>query len=811
MNEEVSRFGRNRTLSVILATVTIGVAIVILYMVSRENYLVFHGLIEIATIVIGFSIFVLIVNARKNIDIRYYYVVGVGFLFISVIDLVHTLAYKGMGVFPGAASDLATELWIAGRYMQAVTLIAAPLLIGRRISLSALSAIYAPITALLLGMIYFGVFPHCFLEGQGLTPFKIWSEYIISFILLLATVALYLKREHFQPKIFRLLVAANLLTVAAELAFTSYISVYGFMNMSGHIFRLAATALTYVAFIAIGMRQPFELLWYSLRQKEKQLEDFNRTLAQRVAERTRELEDANAQLTAEIRQRETAERALTVSETKYRSLFENADEAIFVVQQDRIKFPNPKTLKMSGLNVGELEKTDFTCLVHARDREEFLGKYRRMPQSGEVPEFMPFRIVNKEGSELWVQLTTAPITWEGEPGTLCFLNDISKEKLMEEQFMQAQKMEAVGRLAGGIAHDFNNMLSVINGFAELGMESLPESDPVKDKLRDILGAGERAAALTQQLLAFSRKQVLTPEVIDLNEQVRGIELMLKRLIGEDIELAITSTADLWRTKADPGQIQQIIMNLAVNARDAMPQGGKLTIETHNVEFDDEYVRRHVETRPGAWVLLAVSDNGCGMDKETMSKVFEPFFTTKERGKGTGLGLATVYGIVKQSGGHVGVYSELGVGSTFKIYFPRVDDAPRVKKAAAPSLRPGAGQNILVVDDDDAVRRLVTKILEKGKYKVFEARDGEEALRLYANEAAEIELLLTDMVMPRMGGYDVARQLCKKQPSLKVLFMSGYTDSAVYHNGFLQHSAQFIQKPFGAAQLLVKVQEVLGIE
>ena len=386
---------------------------------------------------------------------------------------------------------------------------------------------------------------------------------------------------------------------------------------------------------------------------------------------------------------------------------------------------------------------------------------------------------------------------------------IKSLRASEEQLRQSQKLEAVGQLAGGVAHDFNNLLTVITGYCGLILRRLNPDDSMHSQVEEIKKAAERAASLTRQLLAFSRKQVLQPKVLDLNSLVTETSKMLRRLVGENIELVSALDPALGQVKADDGQIEQVIMNLVVNARDAMPKGGKLTVETANVFLDQSYTRQHIAVQPGAYVMLAVSDTGCGMDAETQKHIFEPFYTTKEKGKGTGLGLSTVYGIVKQSGGHLWVYSEVGRGTTFKVYLPRVDESVDARSLGeAHTESPHGWETVLLVEDEDVVRGLLRDVLEMEGYTVLEATGGSEAIRICKQHEGPIHLMITDVVMPQMGGREIAERVKPLRPEMRVLFMSGYTDDAIVHHGVLDAEVAFLEKPFTPDAVARKVRTVL---
>ena len=387
--------------------------------------------------------------------------------------------------------------------------------------------------------------------------------------------------------------------------------------------------------------------------------------------------------------------------------------------------------------------------------------------------------------------------------------DITERERLTDQLRQSQKMQAIGELAGGVAHDFNNLLMVVKGHSQLLLERLPDSSPLRPGAQQIEKAADRAATLTRQLLAFSRKQVLQPRVLDMNDVVNGMIRMFSRVIGENIDMVFVPATDLSRVKADPGQLEQVLLNLVVNARDAMPTGGRLTIETSNIELDRSYAASHASVEPGEYVMLSVTDTGCGMSEETQSRIFEPFFTTKDPGKGTGLGLATVYGVVKQSGGYIYVYSEVDRGTTFKIYLPRVIaelDKPTGEVFASGSGR--GSETILFVEDEQSVRDLVHQYLTATGYFVLEAPDGARALKIAEGHPDPIHILITDVVMPHLSGPDLATQLETSRPGLKVLFISGYTDDTVFRHGVLEGGVAFLQKPFNLKALASKIREVL---
>jgi two-component system, cell cycle sensor histidine kinase and response regulator CckA len=501
-----------------------------------------------------------------------------------------------------------------------------------------------------------------------------------------------------------------------------------------------------------------------------------------------------------------AKKILKDHDRKFRLLFQDHPQPMWLFDAEgrTLLEANEAATKLYGYSSDEMRSMPLSELQAAGDLDRFLTQ--RQDASKAAPEIWRHR--TKSGRAIDVEIAVHDIDYGGRTVQLAVVMDVTGRRDLEEQLRQAQKMEAVGMLAGGVAHDFNNLLTIINGYSQLILNNLQKNDPNRHSAEQIMKAGDRAAGLTNQLLAFSRRQVMQPKVLDLNSLVTGLSAMLRRLIGEDIDLRLTLREDLGRVSADPGQIEQVLMNLVVNARDAMPRGGSLTIETANVTLDENYAGRHIAVRPGPYVLLAVSDTGGGMDEATKSRLFEPFFTTKEPGKGTGLGLSTVFGIVKQSGGSVQVYSEMGTGSSVKVYLPRIDQKVSLEREGRrkPALK--GSETILLVEDDEMVRTLVRETLEREGYKVIDSADPVEAQRISDNYRGRIDLLIADVVMPKLSGRELSRNLTDRRPDLKVLYMSGYTDSAIVNSGILQKEVAFLQKPFTPGQLSAKVREVI---
>jgi len=520
----------------------------------------------------------------------------------------------------------------------------------------------------------------------------------------------------------------------------------------------------------------------------------------------------------DITERKRAEEALRGSEEKYRNILENVEEGYFEVDiAGNFTFFNDSLSRLLGYSRDEMMGMNNRQYTDKENAQRLYQAFNRVYRTGEPTKGFDWEIIRKDGTKRYIEASVSLIkNSSGQPiGFRGIVRDITERKraeqemsALEEQLRQSQKIEAIGQLAGGIAHDFNNILTVIKGYSQLSLLGLKEGDPLRGSLDEIRRASDRASDLTRQILAFSRRLIMEMRVLDLNTVLSNLEKMLRRIIGEDIELMMHLAKDLGRVKTDPGQIEQVIMNLTVNARDAMKEGGKLTIETANVELDETYARKHVAVTPGRYVMLAVSDTGIGMTLEVRGHVFEPFFTTKEKGKGTGLGLSTVYGIVKQSEGYIWVYSELGRGSTFKIYLPRIDEPMDELKEKVMEEFPRGNETILVVEDDEEVRRLSVRILKERGYKVLEAAQGLDAFVTCDEHEGPIHLLLTDVVMPKMNGRELAEHIAEIRPGIKVLYMSGYTDNTIARHGILEKDMNYIQKPFSVEKLARKVREVL---
>ncbi len=545
--------------------------------------------------------------------------------------------------------------------------------------------------------------------------------------------------------------------------------------------------------------------WYSLKsQKTYDLIDTPMTLPDGSIGKLEILHDNT--------ERKQAEEALRKERNFSQSIIDTAQAIILVLNSDgSIAEFNPYMEKLSGYSIEEVRGKDWFETFFPEHYGQNIEKLFTKAISDIKTEGNINPIVTRDGKELTIEWFNRTLKDKNGDitGILAIGQDITERRNIEEQLRQSQKMEAIGMLAGGVAHDFNNLLTVILGNAQLALMDVIKDESLRKEIKEIKKAGEKAASLTRQLLAFSRKQIVQPKILDINEVINEMEKMLKYMIGENIDFQTVLGPELWKICADPGQINQIIMNMVINSRDAMLRGGGLTIETANTDLNENYFCEHgIKEVPGHYVMLAVSDTGSGMDKEIQEHIFEPFFTTKEVGQGTGLGLSTIYGIVKQNNGFVWVYSEPGKGTTFKVYLPKVKDAEPEEKEQTPVDDSGGSETVLIVEDDDNLRKFAQRALQMYGYRILDAENGEDALRVCGEYEGQIDLMITDVVMPKMGGREAAERLQHLYPQIKVIYMSGYTDNTIVHYGVLTPELNFIQKPFTPKGLARKVRETL---
>ncbi len=737
---------------------------------GAASYAPLHMALETASIVVAMLVFGVAWNAYSRERPGNVILLACALLATGVIDFVHTLSYAGMPDFiTPSGPEKAINFWLAARFIVAIALLAVALRPWRPLSRPRMRWVLLggslALTAVVLwvGLYHQDALPRTFIPGQGLTAFKIGAEYVIIAVLAVSA-AIFLRRSrqsvpYDAPGLF----AAATISILSELSFTLYTDVTDIFNLLGHVYKVVAYLFIYRAVFVGSVREPFE----------------------RVVRAEAEVRHA------------MAERARLVS------AIEQAPALVMLADpEDRIVYVNAAFESITGYSRAQVLGLNARRLgVGSDDDPAYREATEVLSVGGTWSGVLTGR--RMDGSPFEEEAVVSPTTDEkGDvTGYLMVARDVTRERALEAQLLQSQKMEAVGQLAGGIAHDFNNLLTAIHGYGEFLGRGLPEGDPRRADVDEILRAADRAAELTRQLVAFSRRQILRPRVLDPTEVVEGIVPMLRRLMGEHIALVTHTQPDLGHVKADASQLEQVIVNLAVNARDAMPEGGKLTIETANVELGAEYAAAHAEVTPGPYVLLSVSDTGVGMDPETEAHAFEPFFTTKQPGKGTGMGLATVYGIVKQSSGSIYLYSDPGRGTTFKIYLPRVEEEATAM-AEAVTVRPATtgSETILLVEDNAAVRAFARRALEAQGYTVLEAASGTEALPLAASQSGSLDLLVTDVVMPGMQGHQLAEQLRANLPDLPVLYVSGFTENSVISHGIPGREVAFLPKPFTAEAL-----------
>ena len=563
--------------------------------------------------------------------------------------------------------------------------------------------------------------------------------------------------------------------------------------------------ITLCLFVILGSHAQYTI--NNLTQKEDELKEYRDHLEELVKDRTNDLEEANAKLRAEIQERKRSEAAMRESEEKYRLLVENANDAIFIIQDGKVTFPNPKAVELSREMAIDIDRTPFFDYIHAQDKERVLQWYKKRLKDNEVPHTCSFKLVNPDNNQLWVELNAVLIHWENKIAALNFLRDITAQKKLERQFQQSQRMESIGTLAGGIAHDFNNLLMGIQGNASVMLLEVKPEDALFEQVKSIERCVKSGAHLTKQLLGFARggKYVVKPTY--LNDVLTRTAEIFGRTRRE-VNIHTRCRKKIWMVNVDVGQIEQVLLNLYVNAWQAMPDGGDLYLETDNVVLDDIYARRKPYSfKPGNYVKISITDTGTGMDKATQQRIFEPFFSTKEVGTGTGLGLASAYGIVKNHGGIINCYSEVGRGTTFNIYLPAMEAEQAEEEMPAEESLHGSG-TVLLVDDESVIVDVGRRMIESLGYEVLPAANGEEALRIFKRNHSRIDLVILDMVMPYLNGGEVFDQMKSIDPAVRVLLASGYSLNGQAEAILERGCNGFIQKPFNTVELSHKIRDIL---
>lgn len=752
------------------AMVIFGVAI------ANYSFLAFHALTELFAIVISFVMFAFAWSTHGFYRNNFLLFLASGYFLIGSLDLMHILVYNKMDVFVEEGGNMSVSFSTGTRYSEALLLLAAPFAAIRKqyryLSIVVFGIIAVGLTALILS----GQLPIGFVEGKGHTEFRIYGERLIVPVLALALIALFSRRRDISTEEMSLISASIVMTICAELAFTFFIDIYEFSNLVGHIFKLFSIWLVFQVIVLSNLKKPYREL---IKEKETSI----RQLAK-----------------------------IQEQESNFEAIFNAIPDGIVVTDTDRIIVAANRGMeKTFGYTIDDLAGKRASILNESYEEYERQGRIRFNMSDEEKIE--PFEVnYRRKDGQVFVGETVGTAIKGAKAETLGFIGvvrDITERKHLENRLHRSQRMEAVGQLTGGIAHDFNNLMSVVFGNAELLKDMIGDDEKARRRLESIVKAVDLGASLTNRLLAFSRQQTLSPQPTDINDLVRGLEDMLQRALGETIEFHTHLESGGCESLIDSSQLENALINLAVNARDAMPKGGVLTIETANVTLDGTYAKQNEEVTPGDYVMIAVSDTGGGMAPEVLEKVFEPFFTTKGVGRGSGLGLSMVYGFVMQSKGHVTIYSEVGHGTTIKLYMPRSRESVNQDdtRDETTEFTPGS-ERILVVEDNEGVREIPAGILRNQGYQVVEAEDGEEAIR-HLQDGPPFDLLFTDIALPGgMNGVQIAEQAKRIQPDIKVLFTTGYAENAVARNGKLDPGITLVNKPYRRTELLEKVRAML---
>ena len=893
--------GTGRLASAVLAVGSLSA----LFLASRYSYLLFHTLAELVVIVVAVGVFVVAWPTRRLQSTGHLLFLGIAYLFVAGMDVAHTLAYKGMGVFVGIDANTPTQLWIAMRYLLSLTYLAAPLFLTRQVRPGRTFAIYGVVTGLLLASIFvWRVFPDCFVEGIGLTPFKLGSEYAISLIFAASLVLLHRAGRNLDARVLRLMSASIALSIASELAFTLYTDVYGILNMVGHLLMIVSFYLVYLAIIETGLSRPYSLLFRDLKAGADALrasEASYRTLVESTGEGVAVIDSATivtyANPTAhrilgeqpgalvgkalstyaadsqrldawnesnplavgnadarelvvqrhdgerrvllvtarprveasgaatgaflvfrDLTERLRAEEALRASESRYRRLVELSFDGIIAFDAaGRVAVANARIAAMLGRSITDLVGQPASSLSAGLPWNS--GEAPASATGAPTADERELELRRPDGTTVPVRRRATPLLDDAGHvvGSFAVVYDLTEQRradtirlALEQHLAQAQKMEAIGSLAGGIAHDFNNLLGVVLGNTTLIEMDLPPNSPLRRSTEAIEQVCHRGAALTRQLLGFARRGAYELKPVDPALLLTEVADLMRRSLDRSIAVQVRFEAGLWPIIADQNQIHQVLMNLAINARDAMPQGGSLTFSAGNVTLDAESVRARPHLAPGRYVVVAVTDTGIGMTPDIMERAFDPFFTTKEVGKGTGLGLASAYGIVRNHGGHIEIESAVGQGTTMKVFVPA--GAPESTEAATPehdAPMPTGNTTLLVIDDELAVREFTSVLLTRLGYEVLLAADGREGVELYRKHQASIGLVILDMNMPVQGGAATARQLRAINTDCRIIVASGYSPDGEARDVLHTGNITFLQKPFRASVLARLVADMLA--
>lgn len=791
-----------------------------LYLASFYSYLLFHSIAELFSIAISMAIFVFAWHTRRLLDNDYLLFLGISYLFVSLLDLLHTLGYPGMGVFQGFETNLPTQLWIAARYTESVSLLVAPLFFTHKLKIRRSLVVHLSVFVLiLLSIFYWHNFPVCFIEGQGLTPFKKISEYLISTILFAGMILLYKNRQQFDSYVFKCILLSIALTICSELAFTFYIHAYGLSNLVGHYFKILSFYLLYRAIIETGLTKPYNVLFRNLSQKEQTLEKIRDELELRVQERTKELVLSTKKLQQEMAEKSLAKKALKTSITHLHTLINTIPDLVWLKDTQGVYlFCNPRVEHLYGAKAEDIIGKNDHDLVGQELADSF-RKYDKVVIATGEPCVNEEEVVfaNDGHHELLETIKTPMFSENGDiVGILGIARDITERKEsetekinLEKRLQQAQKMEAIGTLAGGIAHDFNNILGIILGYADMAKEDAPPGTQLAKDLEEILIAANRAKDLVKQILAFSRQAEVERIPLKIQPLIKEGLKMLRSSIPTTISITENIDPKSGIILADPTQIHQILMNLCTNAYHAMEETGgvlSVTVRTAVISSDDKAMLLHI--KPGKYVEIMVADTGRGIGPDVIEKIFDPYFTTKGIGKGTGLGLAIIHGLMSDYGGTITVESELGKGATFHVYFPVVerDVLPERKE---PNDIPKGKERILLVDDEELLAQMSKEMLERLGYHVTVRYGSLEALEIFQNTPNEFDLVITDQTMPDMIGSDLSRHMMQIRPDIPIILCTGYSNLIDEHSAKALGIKEFILKPLNKEVIARLIRKVLN--